>query len=984
MVRPLNLSLLLLWFVLSMRVQQSHAQLADYNVQLLDEGDQIRTSNILKMVKDIHGFLWMLSPRYIQRFDGQNLKRFDIDGEDLLDIVADHDGKIWVSTQSTIRRFVSDSRGFQRLRIDGPLPTKFNVMQVSTQNQVWIISGKGLFVYDKRADAFLHQPVPGLADTQFYRKIFQKSGDEFFIGNTHILFAYNTNTKKVRSIPFNAVSAIAPFSGDILWVTDARLQTFELDFRTGSCSPIQADKFQPRPESNFMEISAVAPLGSDNYLVSTSKGCFRYNRKSGLFNKAVLYHYGSELANNEIYTSYFDQDKTLWMLGQQGIIFFKPLQHTISWLRSFNRKGMDWNNNIRALTGDNQGNIWMATSAGLSRLSLKDGAVKSFHASNSRSAAFQFPSIQGIVYDGKNLILGPGAGGVVLFDPGSETFGKPVYPPGQPALSTKASQDYIYSIVTLSNGNVLVLGDLSCYLLERNTYKISELAFTGSNFILQTAAQDHAGKVWVGTYKGLLLLDQKFKTLAMDTTMTPSKLVTSLLVRNDSTAWAGSVGLFEVTRRGDRLIRRAILPELANQQITMLFQDKTGQIWIGADDGFYRYDAGSKKLEWFDIWDNVQNKQLNPNSLFQAGDGNLYLGGNNGLNYFRPELIGAQRKDLTVLVTSVKINQNDSLYQGRPLELSWNQNTVEIQFVTTYFQNASKVKYRYRLAGLDDSWIYHGNNNIVRFSSLAPGHYRFDLQASLDGISWHASRRAVVFSILSPIWKRPWFFFLAAVMILAIIHLLFKIRVAAVRKQQAAVFALQSKANELEKEKAMAMYESLKQQLNPHFLFNSLTSLDSLIWLDAAKASTFLDGLSRIYRYILKNREKELVPLKEEISFAQNYIALQSTRFGSGLIVDTAVPETMGNFRIAPVTIQNLVENAIKHNIISDDAPLVIRIYTEGQHLVVSNNVQKKNFVETSNKQGLIHLVNLYSFLSPVAVQIIETPDDFVIKLPLV
>ena len=188
----------------------------------------------------------------------------------------------------------------------------------------------------------------------------------------------------------------------------------------------------------------------------------------------------------------------------------------------------------------------------------------------------------------------------------------------------------------------------------------------------------------------------------------------------------------------------------------------------------------------------------------------------------------------------------------------------------------------------------------------------------------------------------------------------------------------------LEKEKALVMFESLKQQLNPHFLFNSLSSLSGLIETDQQLAGNFLKQMSKIYRYILKSRDSEVVPLQEEIDFVQTYINLQKTRFKNGLQVNINIDENDLHKKIPPVTLQNMVENAIKHNIIDVDAPLVMDIYTENGYLVVKNNLQKKQVVESSNKQGLSNLRSLYKYLSDKPLTIEEKDNSYSIRIPLI
>jgi LytS/YehU family sensor histidine kinase len=189
------------------------------------------------------------------------------------------------------------------------------------------------------------------------------------------------------------------------------------------------------------------------------------------------------------------------------------------------------------------------------------------------------------------------------------------------------------------------------------------------------------------------------------------------------------------------------------------------------------------------------------------------------------------------------------------------------------------------------------------------------------------------------------------------------------------------RAERLEKEKALVQYDNLKNQLNPHFLFNSLTSLNSLISEDQELASQYLKHLSRVYRYLLENRE--FVSLKQELEFLENYKFLIKMRHGDALLIYTDIPADKYDFQIIPVTLQNLIENALKHNIINGENPLTIRIYSDDSYLCVSNNLQRKKTVENSNRQGLENLKNLYQYLSTEKVSVTETPDSFTVRIPL-
>ncbi|CAH0996362.1 hypothetical protein EMA8858_02494 [Emticicia aquatica] len=191
------------------------------------------------------------------------------------------------------------------------------------------------------------------------------------------------------------------------------------------------------------------------------------------------------------------------------------------------------------------------------------------------------------------------------------------------------------------------------------------------------------------------------------------------------------------------------------------------------------------------------------------------------------------------------------------------------------------------------------------------------------------------------------------------------------------------RATHLEKEKSQVQFDNLKNQLNPHFLFNSLTSLDSLIHENPTLASEFLRQLAKVFRYVLQNKEKGLVSLETELNFIKNYVALLQTRFGESLSISFNISEEFLDLHIAPVTLQILIENALKHNTINQANPLTINILTHEDYLIIENPVQLKKQVETSNGQGLHNLKSLYSFLSEKEV-LIEINEMFRVKIPLI
>ncbi len=191
---------------------------------------------------------------------------------------------------------------------------------------------------------------------------------------------------------------------------------------------------------------------------------------------------------------------------------------------------------------------------------------------------------------------------------------------------------------------------------------------------------------------------------------------------------------------------------------------------------------------------------------------------------------------------------------------------------------------------------------------------------------------------------------------------------------------------EIEKYKAenlQAQLQNLKNQLNPHFLFNNLSVLSSLVYKDQDKAVDFINQLSKVYRYLLDNRNSELVSLENELAFIQSYTYLLQIRFDKNISFDIRVPDEKTHLMLPPLSLQMLVENAIKHNEISNDLPLTVHIKIENDMLTVSNNLQLRTSNEISSKTGLQNIRDRYKFFTDQAVEVNKTENCFIVKLPL-
>jgi sensor histidine kinase YesM len=278
--------------------------------------------------------------------------------------------------------------------------------------------------------------------------------------------------------------------------------------------------------------------------------------------------------------------------------------------------------------------------------------------------------------------------------------------------------------------------------------------------------------------------------------------------------------------------------------------------------------------------------------------------------------------------------------------------------------------------------LWKGNDYLGAFISSKISWLKFPVKRFVIGVISTFAFTLTSIYILSAVWKAIFhvnisYGVLYSVIITVIISLFLHGRAFLLNWQQSKI-----DAERLQRENIAGKYEALKNQVNPHFLFNSLNALSNLVYEDQEKAVKFIKQLSEVYRYVLDTRDQEVVALDQEIKFLESYIYLQQIRFENRLNVQVNITDR--NVLVTPLALQMLIENAIKHNIVSADDPLKISVYQDNGHIVVENNLQRKEVLgEPSAGVGLENIVKRYELLTDRKVEIVDGPDKFIVKLPL-
>ncbi len=350
--------------------------------------------------------------------------------------------------------------------------------------------------------------------------------------------------------------------------------------------------------------------------------------------------------------------------------------------------------------------------------------------------------------------------------------------------------------------------------------------------------------------------------------------------------------------------------------------------------------------------------------------GALWVGTDRGLVRLRavPHILSA---DVPTVITALRW-ANETLPLGGEHTLAHDQDFITIQFAGVRYTAPEQIRFEYSLRGYDKT-VRTTRDREVSWSQLPPGDYEFQLRAALGDNQMPNTWTALHFTILKPWWLRWWALTLGLVLIASTILVLLRLRDDRIRYR-----------DRMEKEKARFQLEALRSQVNPHFLFNSFNTLIGLIEEDKGKAVEHTEQLSDFFRNILQVRDKDLIPLSEELPLLSTYFKLEKQRFGDRIALEVDLPPNAMESMIPPLTLQLLVENAIKHNRATGQHPLLIEVGATSDALRVRNPFRPRTTATVGTGYGLESIRQRYQVLTDRPIQLEVTDSYFEVRIPLI
>jgi len=936
-------------------------------------GDEINDASLQTIYQDNQGFLWLGTSTGLYRYDG--IRYLQMNAEDSLKdasytaIYEDTGHTLWAGTKTGIIVTVSRGKMIRFKPEEGTPSSHITGITEDASGQIWFSTyGEGVYCWTGKRLYNLDSD-DGLGDDFTYCLVNDYAGN-VWVGTDGGISVCNFLNGKKNIIPVNALAGLPDNIVLSLAVTaDSSVWVGMHD--GGICRINIASHKIETPEALWN--LATGPV---NDLLIAGQRLWAASENQGIIS-VDLHHPGSYMSFRKIngVTSIRmkkvlrDFQDNIWFLSTDALI--RTPGDKLEILTPENNTGFS---NIKSIIIARNGAIWFSNDHGLFRYVPQSGTV---------SSPEQF--LSGHIHPGMHIVsLYEDRDGFIW----AGTFGQGIF-----RLDPESGHTRNYSKRNgLANNNVLsiagmdneiwfaTLGGASRCLLPDNSKSVSvRLAFEefreesglGNNFIYSVFV-DSKKRVWFATDgKGITVYENsRFRNFS-DEEGVKSKIVYSITQEQNGHIWftSSNAGLFHYDGESFRnFTQKNGLSELA---ITGLAAATSPVIFIVHPKGIDILDPITEKISNLGEEDGLGelNSNLNAVAADRMND-QIWIGTDKGIiklsaadfrNPYKPLM---RLKSVKVFLTDTDTNESHVF--------SYDRNHFTFDFVGLWYKSPDRVQYQVLLEGYDLDWIPTRNTSVI-YSSLSPGNYTFRARASLNYDFSDSNVVVYHFDIRKPFWKTAWFIGLAIVLAGGLIYLIIRTREQRLLNEE-----------NLQKEKLLFQLQTLKNQVNPHFLFNSFSTLSAIIDEDKEMALDYVQKLSAFFRNILEYRDKQVISLEEELSLADTYYYLQKKRYGANFNLLIEIPDEYLNTWIPPLTLQMIIENAVKHNVISADKPLSVRIFVRHDRIVITNTLQARKNIKSSTGVGLQNIRSRYRLLAGSDIDFGISNDEYIVSLPVI
>jgi len=943
------------------------SQTAGYKQFTLGEAG---TSNkIFSLYKTKQGYLYTGSSDGLYRFDGKVFKKITVPANSVSDTVTaifqDSKGVLWAGFQSGNIALMDKNRLTYVQPEEGTPKKKITSFTEDKDGNIWLATaGEGIY-YFKGKRLYLINEQEGLTDLNVHAVVLSSGGDIIAATDNGIAITHMNGSKKEVSmigpkqgLPDYIVTAIVPAGKDQFWIG---MQD------KGFClyNHITQNISQPKATLNWNkgQVNSMVNSFGTLWIATQDSGLVGFDAVNDRLVNAPLIN--SMQKNSMLVTD--DNEGNIWLAADNN----KLMRSSANYLQVLPLYDKKMYENIHTILVDAENNIWTGASMSLIKYTCSNGNfVQKKYPIPAIDSKTDITSIYQDIFG--NIWVGTMGKGLYVLDPANGKYRqlKEVIASGSSSILSITGSGNTVCIAGLEGALVFELSNEN--INNSNLYSFTSynnIQNIGSTYIYNVF-KDSKGRLWFATDgKGLTLMENNVFFHFDNRNGIRDNHIYSITEDKNGRIWFSTSNAGIYSYDGKTFTNYTLRDGLSNLAVSTMLTDKQGNVIAAHPLGLDIINPATGNFSYINTAKGISELNTDLGAVCKDAEGNIYAATETGILKYTA-LPGIQSSPKT-FIENIELFLNEIDTASNHL-FKYDENNFTFNYSTLYYSDPANIYFQYKLEGLDTIWQLTTDDN-KSFPKLPPGKYVFKVRSSLNKNFSHADEAAYAFEITKPFWKQLWFILLAIVTGGGILYWIVKARENRIQHVE-----------RLKQEKIEFEFQVLRNQVNPHFLFNSFNTLISTIEEDPQVAVQYVEQLSDFFRNIVTYRDKDLITLEEELELLHTYVYLQQKRYGDNLVLQIELDQqSKKTTHLPPLTLQLLVENAIKHNAVSKESTLTVKISIENNMLVVRNNLNHKSFTEKSTGMGLQNIMNRYALLTEKKVTVEKTTNSFIVSLPI-